>query len=107
MTTVRRSRSASPATVLVASDWAPIRAFEPIIREAPESIYGDLLPVIRGADLRLVNCECALTSAGRAVWKSGAVFKGEPADAAGLAAVPFDVACLANKHDLDYGVAGL
>jgi len=107
MTTVRRSRSASPATVLVASDWAPIRAFEPIIREAPESIYGDLLPVLRGADLRLVNCECALTSAGPAVWKSGAVFKGEPADAAGLAAVPFDVACLANNHVLDYGVAGL
>ena len=103
-----RSRAkSSPATVLVASDWAPIRSFEPIIRNAPESIYGDLLPVLRGADLRLVNCECALTSAGKAVWKSGAVFKGEPTDVAGLAAVPFDVACLANNHVLDYGVAGL
>ena len=106
--TARRSRAKSaPATILVASDWAPIRAFEPIIRDAPESIYGDLLPVLRGADLRLVNCECALTSAGKAVWKSGAVFKGEPTDVAGLAAVPFDVACLANNHVLDYGVAGL
>jgi poly-gamma-glutamate synthesis protein (capsule biosynthesis protein) len=103
----RAGTKALPVTILVASDWAPIRAFEPIIREAPESIYGDLLPVLRGADLRLVNCECALTSAGPAVWKSGAVFKGEPADAAGLAAVPFDVACLANNHVLDYGVVGL
>jgi poly-gamma-glutamate capsule biosynthesis protein CapA/YwtB (metallophosphatase superfamily) len=103
----RRSSPASPVTVLVASDWAPIRAFEPIIRDAPESIYGDLLPVLRRADLRIVNCECALTSADAAVWKSGAVFKGEPAQVAGLAAVPFDVACLANNHVLDYGVAGL
>jgi poly-gamma-glutamate synthesis protein (capsule biosynthesis protein) len=103
-----RSRAkSSPATVLVASDWAPIRAFEPIIRDAPESIYGDLLPVLRRADLRIVNCECALTSAAAPVWKSGAVFKGEPAHVGGLTAVPFDVACLANNHVVDYGAAGL
>jgi poly-gamma-glutamate synthesis protein (capsule biosynthesis protein) len=93
--------------VLIASDWAPIRAFEPVIRKTPESIYGDLLPILRRADLRIVNCECALTSAGSAVWKSGAVFKGEPAHVFGLKAVPFDVACLGNNHVLDYGVAGL
>ena len=96
-----------PATVLVASDWAPIRAFEPIVRERPAAIYGDLLPILRRADLRIVNCECGLTSAPAAVWKSGAVFKGGPAHVAGLRAVPFDVACLANNHVLDYGVVGL
>jgi len=107
-THARRGRAhASPATVLVASDWAPIRAFEPIVRDTPEAIYGDLLPVLRRADLRVVNCECALTSAASPVWKSGAVFKGEPRHAGGLAAVPFDVACLANNHVLDYGAAGL
>jgi poly-gamma-glutamate synthesis protein (capsule biosynthesis protein) len=93
--------------VLVASDWAPIRAFDPIVRDNPESIYGDVLPVLRRADLRIVNCECALTSATTPVWKSGAVFKGEPAHVSGLTAVPFEVACLANNHVLDYGVAGL
>jgi poly-gamma-glutamate synthesis protein (capsule biosynthesis protein) len=93
--------------VLVASDWAPIRAFEPIVRGTPESVYGDLLPILRRADLRIVNCECALTSATTPVWKSGAVFKGEPAHVKGLTAVPFEVACLANNHVLDYGVAGL
>jgi len=101
------STKRSAATVVVASDWAPIRAFEPIVRSAPESIYGDLLPVLRRADLRIVNCECALTTASAAVWKSGAVFKGEPAHVSGLTAVPFDVACLANNHVLDYEVAGL
>ena len=101
------SPSPPAARVLVASDWAPIRAFDSIVRHDPESIYGDLLPVIRGADLRIVNCECALTRASRAVWKSGAVFKGDPAHVQGLTLVPFDVACLGNNHVLDYGVAGL
>ena len=77
------------------------------MRDAPESIYGDLLPILRRADLRIVNCECALASASAAVWKSGAVFKGEPSHVKGLTAVPFEVACLANNHVLDYGVAGL
>jgi len=104
----RSSRAqTSSARVLVASDWAPIRAFDPIVRAHPESIYGDLLPVLRRANLRIVNCECALTSASTSVWKSGAVFKGEPAHVKGLTAVPFEVACLANNHVLDYGVAGL
>ncbi len=94
-------------SILVASDWAPIRAFDPIIRSSPEAVYGDLLPTLRTADLRIVNCECALTTARIPVWKSGSVFKGEPRHALGLSAVPFEVACLANNHVLDYGVAGL
>ncbi len=93
--------------MLIASDWAPIRAFEAPIREHPESIYGDLLPVLRSADVRIVNCECALTTSARPVWKSGAVFKGEPAHVGGLTAAGFNVACLGNNHVLDYGVAGL
>lgn len=95
------------ATVVVAGDWAPIRAFDAVVRDTPDAVYGDLLPVLRGADLRIVNCECALTSATVPVWKSGAVFKGAPAHVAGLTAVPFDVACLANNHVLDYGLRGL
>ena len=93
--------------MLVASDWAPIRAFDAIVRREPASIYGDLLPLLRAADLRIVNCECALTRATRPVWKSGAVFKGDPAHVTGLTTLPFEVACLGNNHVLDYGVAGL
>ncbi len=105
----RTSPAARPlrTSVLIASDWAPIRAFDPIVRADPSSIYGDLLPVIQAADLRIVNCECALTTADKPACKSGAVFKGAPDHVAGLTAVPFDVACLANNHVLDYGVAGL
>jgi poly-gamma-glutamate synthesis protein (capsule biosynthesis protein) len=65
-----------------------------------------MLPTLRAADLRIVNCECALTAARKPVWKSGAVFKGRPAHVAGLTAVPFHVACLANNHVFDYGLTG-
>jgi len=92
--------------ILFASDWAPIRAFETVISRDPEAVYGDMLPVLRAADLRIVNCECALTAARKPVWKSGAVFKGLPAHVKGLTAVPFEVACLANNHVFDYGLAG-
>ena len=91
---------------MVASDWAPIRAFEPVMSADPLAVYGDLLPVLRRADLRIVNCECALTGARRPVWKSGAVFKGLPSHASALGAVPFEVATLANNHVFDYGLAG-
>jgi hypothetical protein len=94
------------ARILVASDWAPIRAFGPVVSADPLAVYGDLLPTLRAADLRIVNCECALTAAPKPVWKSGAVFKGSPGQAAGLAAVPFEVACLANNHVFDYGLEG-
>lgn len=103
----RRSRAAPRARVIVAADWAPVRAFDPVVRHHPEAVYGDLLPLLRDADLRIVNCECALTRSARGVWKSGAVFKGDPVHAKGLAVVPFEVACLANNHVLDYGVRGL
>jgi poly-gamma-glutamate capsule biosynthesis protein CapA/YwtB (metallophosphatase superfamily) len=93
-------------SILAASDWAPIRAFESVILRDPAAVYGDILPVLRAADLRIVNCECALTGAAESVWKSGAVFKGLPAHAAGLTAVPFEVACLANNHVFDYGLRG-
>src|SRR4030042_2543451 len=93
-------------SIAIAGDRAPTRVLEPVARETPEGVYGDMLPVLRGADLRIVNCECALTAADRPVWKSGAVFKGLPAHAAGLTAVPFEVARLANNHVFDYGPRG-
>jgi len=91
-------------TVCVAGDWAPIRQFRPLIETSPRSIYGDLLPVIQSADLSIVNLEAPLSDRGVPVDKSGSVFKGEETHAAGLAAVPFNVATLANNHVFDYGL---
>ena len=91
------------AEIVIASDWAPIRAFDGIVARSPESVYGDLLPVLRKADLRIVNLECALSGGGSPVWKSGSVFKGRPEHIKGLTAVPFEIVTLANNHVFDYG----
>ncbi|MBP8695013.1 MAG: CapA family protein [Syntrophobacterales bacterium] len=104
-----RGRWANPAVpqaraeVIIASDWAPIRAFDDIVARAPESVYGDTLPVLRAADLRIVNLECALSGDASPVWKSGSVFKGRPEHIRGLTAVPFEAVTLANNHVFDYG----
>ena len=91
------------AEIVIAADWAPIRAFDDIVARTPEAVYGDTLPVLRAADLRVVNLECALEGDAAAVWKSGSVFKGRPEHIRGLTAVPFEVATLANNHVFDYG----
>ena len=91
------------AEIVIASDWAPIRAFEEIIARSPEAVYGDVLPVLRQGDLRIVNLECALSTDASPVWKSGSVFKGRPEHISGLTAVPFEVVTLGNNHVFDYG----
>jgi len=94
----------SVADVMIAGDWAPIRDFSETILEKPESIYGDLLPVLRDCHLRVVNLECPLVDKGTPVHKSGAVLKGVSGHINGLATVPFEVATLANNHVFDYGI---
>ncbi len=98
--------SSDPAaiTLCVAGDWAPIRQFRSVIEKSPSAVYGDLLPVIQSADLSVVNLEAPLSDRGKAVHKSGSVFKGEEKHVTGLAAVPFDVVTLANNHVFDFGV---
>jgi hypothetical protein len=91
------------AEIVIASDWAPIRAFDEIIAHSPEAVYGDVLPVLRQGDLRIVNLECALSGDASPVWKSGSVFKGRPVHINGLTAVPFEVVTLGNNHVFDYG----
>jgi poly-gamma-glutamate capsule biosynthesis protein CapA/YwtB (metallophosphatase superfamily) len=94
------------AKVMITGDWAPIRSFAPLIAENPEKIYGDLLPVLRQADLRITNLECPLTNGAHQVWKSGSMLKGQPTHISGLTAVPFEVVTTANNHVFDYGRDG-
>ncbi|MBW1865209.1 MAG: CapA family protein, partial [Deltaproteobacteria bacterium] len=91
------------AEVIICSDWAPIRGFKDIILQEPEAVYGDLLPELRGGDMRIVNLECPLVDNGKPVSKSGAVLKGVSGHISGLTRVPFEVATLGNNHVFDYG----
>ena len=92
------------AEILIASDWAPIRAYSDIIKKDPESVYGDLMPDLRQSDLRVANLECPLFNGESGVWKSGSVLKGDVDHVRGLTAVPFEVVTLGNNHVFDHGV---
>ena len=94
----------SQAEIVIASDWAPIRAFDEIVVHSPAAVYGDVLPILRQGDLRIVNLECSLSTGASPVWKSGSVFKGRPEHIRGLTEVPFEVVTLGNNHVFDYGL---
>ncbi len=100
----RDAGSADTVTLIIAGDWAPIRAFAPLIESTPHVIYGDLLPVLQNADLSIVNLEAPLSDTGSEVCKSGAVFKGNTCHVKGLTTVPFSAVTLGNNHMFDFGV---
>ncbi len=101
--TAQKSRG-SEYEICIASDWAPIRAFSQTILDEPEAVYGDVLPELRTADLKIANLECPLTHSENAIAKSGSVLKGVPKHIKGLTCVPFDIVTLANNHVFDYGL---
>ena len=92
--------------IIFASDFAPIRKFAPIMASDPEAVYGDLLPVLREADCRIVNLESPLDPGDGFIVKSGAAFTGYPEHISSLKAGGFDLAVMANNHTFDCGEKG-
>jgi len=75
----------------------------------PDEVWGDLLPHLAQADLRIVNLECALTNHIRPwtrTWKMFH-FRASPKTVRVLQAARIDACMLANNHILDYGERGL
>lgn len=75
----------------------------------PERVWGDLLPHLAQADLRIVNLECALT-AHQQPWTRTAKrfhFRADPDAVRVLLAARIDGCTLANNHILDYEEQGL
>lgn len=70
---------------------------------APAYVWGDTLPVLAQADLRLANLECVL-AAGGVPWPGKAFhFRSAPKNIVCLTAAGIDAVSLANNHTLDYG----
>lgn len=99
--------TADEARLIVCGDWVPLREHADLARTDPAALYGDLGPRLRAADARVVNLETPLAAGGSPVLKDGPNFRTDPSLAAALAAAPFDAACLANNHVMDYGPPGL
>lgn len=75
----------------------------------PEAIWGDVLPILLAADLRLVNLECVISARGREWLPQSKAFhfRAHPRAIEFLKAARIDGVTLANNHVLDYGTEAL
>jgi poly-gamma-glutamate capsule biosynthesis protein CapA/YwtB (metallophosphatase superfamily) len=76
---------------------------------SPEQPWGDVLPLMDSADLRIVNLECAITDHKRP-WRSTPKvfhFRADPSAIEVLQAARIDGCSLANNHTLDFEERGL
>ena len=97
--------------ILIAADWVPIMdahkvpAYDRVMSEEPVKCYGGVLEVLKRADLRVVNLECAVNGK-TPVIKSGPHLRADERHIPCLKAGGFDIATLANNHVFDYGAEG-
>jgi poly-gamma-glutamate capsule biosynthesis protein CapA/YwtB (metallophosphatase superfamily) len=75
----------------------------------PEDPWGDVLPLLLSADLRIVNLECAITEHERPWSRTPKVFhfRADPSCVEVLRAARVDACSLANNHTLDFEEKGL
>jgi poly-gamma-glutamate capsule biosynthesis protein CapA/YwtB (metallophosphatase superfamily) len=76
------------------------------LRAAPRFVLDSIGPVLRSADLAVVNLETAVTDGGTPAAKEF-VFRAPSNAFSALAAGGVDVASMANNHGMDYGESGL
>lgn len=93
-------------SVVFGGDFAPIGKHAAAISQPSEAFYGDVLPILRDADLAVINLEGVLTASDAPILKDGVPLK-IPHETATMLAIAFDLVCLANNHTMDYGVVGL
>ena len=75
----------------------------------PEQPWGDTLPLLLSADLRVINLECAITEHKRPWSRTPKVFhfRADPPAVEVLRAARVDACSLANNHTLDFREQGL
>src|ERR687895_650767 len=74
-----------------------------IAADGPHRPWARVAPLLRAADLAVVNLECAVSDRGAPVAKEY-TFRGPPAAFVGVARAGVDAVSVANNHSLDYGV---
>jgi poly-gamma-glutamate capsule biosynthesis protein CapA/YwtB (metallophosphatase superfamily) len=75
----------------------------------PEEPWGDVLPLLSSADLRIINLECAITGHKRPWSRTPKVFhfRADPPAVEVLRAARVEACSLANNHTLDFEEQGL
>jgi len=74
---------------------------------AAEYPWGDTLPILRGADLRMCNLECVISDRGEPWPKKMFVFRTDAKNIRVLKIAGMDVVANANNHALDFGSEAL
>jgi poly-gamma-glutamate capsule biosynthesis protein CapA/YwtB (metallophosphatase superfamily) len=75
----------------------------------PEAPWGDVMPLLAAADLRIINLECAITDSERPWTRTPKVFhfRAQPSAIETLRTARIDACSLANNHTLDFEEQGL
>lgn len=84
------------------------RGVNEILREK-DALYpwGDTLPLLRTADLRMCNLECVISDRGMPQQGKAFTFRSDAKNIAVLRAAKMNAVSLANNHALDYGYEAL
>ena len=93
--------------IIIGGDFYPGRNIENLTLNAPKVWWGDILPLISNADLRVVNLESPLTTWRKPISKTGPNLRAHPDTIKILSAGGIDLVTLANNHIFDYGQKGL
>jgi poly-gamma-glutamate capsule biosynthesis protein CapA/YwtB (metallophosphatase superfamily) len=101
-----RQPTGSPVTLAFGGDVHFEGAIESRLARDPATAIGPIAPVLRQADLAMVNLETAITSRGTAATKDF-TFRAPPSAFTALSAAGIDVATMANNHGEDFGEVGL
>ncbi len=95
-------------SLIIGGDLAPIGRSHSLFECGDvSSIFGDLLPILRSADIVAANLECPLLDEGHASAKTGPSLKASPRCVAGLTSAGIRTLCLSNNHIMDFGAVGL
>lgn len=80
-----------------------------LITRGPAYPWGNTLPLLRGADLTVMNLECVIATSGRpwTRWPKAFHFRADPIALDALQEAGVDFVSLANNHVLDYGEEAL
>ncbi len=96
------------ASIIVGADICPIGENLAHFKAGDaQSLFHDLLPELKQADLAIANLECPLIATPAPILKTGPVFGEDGACINGIKQAGFAVINLANNHIMDHGAAGL
>lgn len=94
--------------IVIAGDLAPREKTEELYEKGDvAALFGDILPVLRSADIAIVNLECPLTYAKDRLKKEGPSYRASPRTANTLRLAGFTHVALANNHIKDYLTTGI